>query len=105
MFWIALEILGALSCVVLVWYARRRTLGRLPPGPNPIPFIGNLFDAPRGALWKTYQTWKILYGPIIHTRIFGRSTITLTDLDDAIALLDKRSVNYSDRVVTPMLQM
>lgn len=34
----------------------------LPPGPKPIPFIGNIFGIPLDASWKVFQEWGKKYG-------------------------------------------
>ena len=48
---------------VVIWFAdnilKRR---RLPPGPRPLPLIGNTHQAPRKSPWLTYSTWAKQYG-------------------------------------------
>jgi hypothetical protein len=33
-----------------------------PPGPKPLPFIGNLFDVPKGDEAGTFSKWAQEYG-------------------------------------------
>ena len=42
-------------------YQRRRGLP-YPPGPRPLPLIGNLFDIPREFSWLTYTQFSKKYG-------------------------------------------
>ena len=35
----------------------RSTRLRLPPGPKPLPVVGNMFDMPTIEPWKTYREW------------------------------------------------
>ena len=34
----------------------------LPPGPKPLPVVGNLLDLPRSSEWLTVTKWKQVYG-------------------------------------------
>lgn len=34
----------------------------LPPGPKPLPLIGNVLDMPKYHEWYTYQDWNKKYG-------------------------------------------
>lgn len=34
----------------------------LPPGPKPLPIVGNLFDVPKSLPWVTYANWGKLHG-------------------------------------------
>ena len=47
----------------LVKSARKRR-GPLPPGPRPLPLVGNLFDLPKTTPWVTYRDWSNKYGTL-----------------------------------------
>lgn len=55
-----------LSVVVLAtsyrWLRKRPLLAPLPPGPKPIPFIGNAHQVPQEYPEKTYLSWGRQYG-------------------------------------------
>ncbi|KAN0081290.1 Cytochrome P450 [Tylopilus felleus] len=69
----------------------------LPPGPTPLPFVGNVLGVNRNAPHLTYTAWSKIYGDIVYTRMFGQDVILLNSEEVAVALLDKRSQKYSDR--------
>ena len=48
----------------LVWLLTKRSKQHLPfpPGPKPLPVIGNLLDMPHEKEWLVYQQWAHKYG-------------------------------------------
>ncbi|TXB99903.1 hypothetical protein FocTR4_00014535 [Fusarium oxysporum f. sp. cubense] len=82
-----------------ILYLRTRPRKNLPPGPKPLPILGNIRDMPDGTT-PEYQHWikfKDLYGPISHVSILGQSLIILHDRDAANAILEKTSTKTSGR--------
>ncbi|CAG8961172.1 hypothetical protein HYFRA_00002715 [Hymenoscyphus fraxineus] len=82
----------------IVFYDKRRSkILPFPPGPKPLPIIGNLHQAPTHYPWRVFQQWAKQYGPIFKLQ-FGPSTIImLNNHETAHDLLDKRSSIYSSR--------
>ncbi|KAK0222302.1 cytochrome P450 [Armillaria fumosa] len=69
----------------------------LPPGPRGYPLIGNIFDMPTDRPWLTFSRWAEIWGDVCSLSVFGQSFIVLNSYRSAYALLDKRSVIYSER--------
>ncbi|KAH6899266.1 cytochrome P450 98A3 [Coprinopsis sp. MPI-PUGE-AT-0042] len=90
---------SALTVVTLVVLrGRRDTRGLpLPPGPKGLPLLGNIFDIPREKPWKVYNEWGKVYGGMIYLEVPGQPLLILNNLEDCLALMDKRWPNYSDR--------
>lgn len=87
---VLLVTIGVLIHDVILWK-------RMPPGPQPLPFIGNKFDVPKRHPWIQFQEWSRQYGPI-YTVWFGRRpTVIISDPNVAVDLLEKRSQKYSSR--------
>lgn len=101
----------ALVIVVLAllraYLVRRRNPSGLPlpPGPKPLPIIGNIFDIPKRASWETYAQWGQQYGGIMSLKVLGRTIVVLNSHKVARDLLEKRGTIYSDRPALPSFEM
>lgn len=82
--------LATLARDVYVWM-------RMPPGPTPLPFIGNRFDLPKSKPWIQFQEWSKVYGPIFTIWIGRKPTVVISDPNIAVELMEKRSTKYSSR--------
>lgn len=69
----------------------------MPPGPRPLPFVGNKFDIPKSHPWIQFQKWSQIYGPIFTLWLGRRPTVIVSDPEVAVDLLEKRSNKYSSR--------
>jgi hypothetical protein len=67
----------------------------MPPGPTPLPFIGN--KLPSSKPWIQFQEWSKIYGPIFTVWVGRRPTLVLSDPKIAVDLMEKRSNKYSSR--------
>ncbi|KAG1770938.1 cytochrome P450 [Suillus occidentalis] len=88
------------SCVLLALIISSfRGFARLPlpPGPKPLPIVGNFFQLNITRPWLTYTNWKKKYGDLIYFRLIGLDFIVVNSEKVARALMDQRSAIYSDR--------
>ncbi|KIJ63246.1 hypothetical protein HYDPIDRAFT_92560 [Hydnomerulius pinastri MD-312] len=81
----------------LVQARRQREGFPFPPGPTPVPFLGNILSIDAEEPWKTYTEWRATYGDILYVRLLDMDFIILNSQKDAIEMLEKRSQIYSDR--------
>ncbi|KAG6906361.1 hypothetical protein DXG01_014315 [Tephrocybe rancida] len=86
------------------WYT---LLSRLPypPGPKPSLIAGNSADVTTTLPWLKYTEWAKQYGDLVHLRIYNEHVVILNSVEDAIAMLDKRSRIYSDRPAMTMVDL
>ena len=69
----------------------------LPPGPCPIPLVGNKLQIPSKHPGIKFQEWSRIYGPIYTIWLGRRPTLVISDPSIASELLEKRSKKYSTR--------
>jgi cytochrome P450 len=70
---------------------------RMPPGPTPLPFLGNKLQLHKSKPWVQFQQWSEIYGPIFTIWIGRKPTIVISDPNIAVELMEKRSTKYSSR--------
>lgn len=88
-----------LGIPLYVYFSRKKPGPSLPPGPRPIPLIGNVRDLPPKGK-PEYQHWlkfKDIYGPISCVSIFGQSLILIHDRHVLYDLLEKSAIKTSGR--------
>ncbi|KAI6017134.1 cytochrome P450 [Pisolithus marmoratus] len=101
MSWLDLCLAGAAIYLIKLIVSKKNP-APFPPGPRPLPFIGNLLDVPSEKQWLTFSDWTNKFGDVIHLEIFGQHTVILNSANAAVEILEKKSSIYSDRPVVPM---
>ncbi|KAH9986764.1 cytochrome P450 [Russula compacta] len=76
-----------------------------PPGPPPLPIIGNLLDIPLEFSWLTYIRFSKIYGDILSFRVLGQVIVVLNTSEVAKDLLEQRKDIYPDRPPVPICEM
>ncbi|THH15233.1 hypothetical protein EW146_g5213 [Bondarzewia mesenterica] len=89
----------AAAAVVSSLFVRWRNSRSLPvpPGPKPLPFVGNIRDLDPRELWVSSAKWAQQYGDIVYTHLFGKGIIFLNSIEVVNDLMDKRAALYSDK--------
>src|SRR5271170_5214759 len=92
-------LLAIVSFALIVDYARMLRLHfKMPPGPLPLPIVGNTFFLPDEKPWFYFEKLSIKYNAPMITFWIGRNpTVWLNDAWAANELLDKRAGIYSSR--------
>jgi cytochrome P450 len=102
------QLASCAAVVVALVVAKRLFNGRrtrslpVPPGPKPLPIIGNMLDVPTEHEWKRFAKWGQQYGDIVSLNVLGQTMIVLNNFEDMNEMLGKKVI-YSDRPVFPMI--
>ncbi|RDB30081.1 hypothetical protein Hypma_013902 [Hypsizygus marmoreus] len=90
---------GLASVVALyIWFRKpKASTASLPPGPKPVPVLGNIRDLTAKELWLPATEWGKQYGDVVYLHILGQGLLFLNSPEAAFDLLDKRGSIYSDK--------
>ncbi|KAJ3476484.1 hypothetical protein NLI96_g11119 [Meripilus lineatus] len=95
----------AASSLFVLWIRQARATLPLPPGPTPLPILGNTLDIPKSHPARTFKEWSQKYGDIIYLHSPSQPMLVLNTLESAVELLDRRSSKYSSRPISVMAEL
>ncbi|KAJ7046191.1 cytochrome P450 [Mycena alexandri] len=91
--------------VLLVSVGRLRKKRSAPPGPDGLPFIGNLLDLPKREAWQVYLDWSKHYdSDILSMKVPGAQFFILNSAKVIQDLLVKKANIYSNRPHSTLLK-
>ena len=92
-------LIASLGLLVYQKLLKRKTHYRLPPGPEPLPVVGNVFDLPpKGE--PEFLHWfkhKDTYGPISSITLMGLTLVIFHDKEAAHVVMGKKAQKTSAR--------
>jgi cytochrome P450 len=91
--------------VGLFFFLRRKdTRTDFPPGPSPIPILGNIHQLPLQKSFFKLTEWGREYGPIVGLQLGPQKAVVLNTWTAVRDLLDQRGAIYSSRPSIPIVQ-
>ncbi|XP_028920148.1 cytochrome P450 2C27-like [Ornithorhynchus anatinus] len=92
-------LLAACVCVLLflLTRGRRRGAGKLPPGPFPLPFLGNLLQMDTKDLANSMQALRARYGPVFSVHFGEERAVMVLGYEEVREVLLERGDEFLDR--------
>lgn len=87
----------SLSFLLLYQSISRKTQKPFPPGPKPLPLIGNLLDIPKTRIYKKFEEWAKIYGGIVHINVLNSHIFIINDPKYVAEILESKGRMYSER--------
>ncbi|KAI6099770.1 cytochrome P450 [Pisolithus sp. B1] len=95
----ALALVSLLACGIATYWPSRRKHNPFPPGPKPLPIVGNILGINPGAPWVSYTEWGKTYGELVYSRILNQEIVIINSEELAKDLLDRPSFGWSFNTV------
>uniref|UniRef100_A0A8C5QUR1 Cytochrome P450 n=1 Tax=Leptobrachium leishanense TaxID=445787 RepID=A0A8C5QUR1_9ANUR len=100
---ISLLLVFIITCILFV--SRKRPRGNLPPGPTPLPFIGNMHQVKMNDLIKSLVDLSKTYGPMYTFYLGSRPTVVLCGYQVLKEALIDYAEEFSGRGEFPAVQI
>ncbi|XP_077192797.1 cytochrome P450 2F2-like [Paroedura picta] len=93
-----------ISCLILFWnWKEQGTKGRLPPGPHPLPIVGNLLQLDRKNLPKSLMALRERYGSIYTIYLGSQPVVVLCGYQVVKEALVDHGEEFCGRMEYPAL--
>ncbi|KAH8827612.1 cytochrome P450 [Flagelloscypha sp. PMI_526] len=90
--------------VLVLWFrSKARRAVNLPPGPKPVPVLGNIRDLTPHELWLSATRWAKQYGDVVYLHVLGQGLVFLNSREACFDLMDGKGNIYSDKPKLVML--
>ncbi|KAG2059751.1 cytochrome P450 [Suillus hirtellus] len=87
--------LAIFSCYRKYW--DKQSGPPLPPGPTPLPILGNVLSLDAARPWQTFNAWRSTYGDLVYARLLNKPVVVINSEEVAKDLFEGRSTIYSDK--------
>ncbi|CAL5420546.1 unnamed protein product [Camellia sinensis] len=86
----------ALLFIFLSYYLYQKLKFKLPPGPRPLPIVGNLYDI-KPVRFRCFADWAQVYGPIISVWFGSTLNVIVSSSELAKEVLKENDQQLADR--------
>ncbi|MBN3310516.1 CP2BB protein, partial [Amia calva] len=97
-------VLCAVVLILLMLLSRGRERGRaLPPGPTPLPLLGNVLSLDRNNIIQSFMQLCSQYGPVVTVYLGPQRTVLLEGEATVTEALLAQAENFAGRAQSPLL--
>lgn len=82
--------------IILSYYLYQKLRFKLPPGPRPLPVVGNLYDI-KPVRFRCFADWSQAYGPIISVWFGSTLNVVVSNAELAKEVLKENDQQLADR--------
>ncbi|XP_032301137.1 cytochrome P450 2H1 [Coturnix japonica] len=100
--WPTILLLVCISCLLIAAWRNTSRRGKEPPGPTPIPIIGNVFQLNPRDLMESFQEISKKYGPIFTIHLGPKKAVVLYGYDIVKEALIDNGEAFSGRGILPL---
>ncbi|XP_072195700.1 cytochrome P450 2H1 isoform X3 [Excalfactoria chinensis] len=102
--WPTVLLLVCISCLLIAAWRSASRRGKEPPGPTPIPIIGNVFQLNPRNLMGSFKEISKKYGPIFTIYIGPKKAVVLYGYDIVKEALIDNGEAFSGRAILPLIE-
>ncbi|XP_072195540.1 cytochrome P450 2H1-like isoform X4 [Excalfactoria chinensis] len=102
--WPTVLLLVCISCLLIAAWRSTPRRGKEPPGPTPIPIIGNVFQLNPRNLMESFKEISKKYGPIFTIHLGPKKVVVLYGYDIVKEALIDNGEAFSGRGILPLTE-
>jgi cytochrome P450 len=99
---VVLSTILLISTLILTHRYRHNPLRNFPPGPSPLPILGNLHQIPLQKAFLQFAKWSQQYGAVFGLHFGPQKVVVLNSWRAVKELFDQRGAIYSSRPDIPL---
>lgn len=97
-------VVGLLAGIV-VYYMTQRYKYKLPPGPFPLPIVGNMMQFKTGQIHQEIYEMSKNYGPVMSIYMGNTHAVVVNDINSAMEVLIKKGSDFATRPHVPSIDL
>uniref|UniRef100_A0A8C4RBP9 Cytochrome P450 2B4-like n=1 Tax=Erpetoichthys calabaricus TaxID=27687 RepID=A0A8C4RBP9_ERPCA len=92
-----------LGLLFLIFGRDSSRYSKMPPGPTPLPFIGNMLQLDSRALYESFMKLKETYGTVMTVHLGTQRIVALVGFDAVHEALVQQADAFAGRAVSPLI--